>query len=35
MAFVTIQDANNVFGRGFTQPNLDIDEERKLKKASQ
>ena len=23
MAFVTIQDANNVFGRGFTQPNLD------------
>ncbi|WP_337938183.1 YitT family protein [Acidaminococcus timonensis] len=32
MAFVTIQDANNVFGRGFTQPNLDIDEERKLKK---
>ena len=28
-------DDSNVFGRGFTQPNLDIDEERKLKKASQ
>ena len=25
MAFVTIQDANNVFGRGFTQPNLDLE----------
>ncbi len=32
VAFVTIQDANNVFGRGFTQPNLDLEEEKRLRK---
>ena len=32
VAFVTIQDANNVFGRGFTQPNLDLEEEQKLRR---
>ena len=29
---MTIQDANNVFGRGFTQPNLDLEEEQKLRR---
>lgn len=32
VAFVTIQDANNVFGRGFTQPNLDLEEEKRMRK---
>ena len=32
VAFVTIQDANNVFGRGFTQPNLDLEEEKMMRK---